>query len=139
MSVPTSSPTIASSSRRSLGSPRDAASAASRSTAARKNAGDGLPTIRARRFVAHSRPTRNVPASSVGPSGVSHHGLRCIPISCAPPSTSRNARSRFAFVSASGESPRITAATADGSASASSPETTLSPANSVRASSEQIT
>ena len=135
----TSPPTITISERRSRGSPRAAASAAMRSIATRKNAGDGLPTVRARRPVAHSSATRNAPASRVGPSGVSHHGLRCIPISAAPERTSRNARSRLAFVRPSGESPRITAATSPGAASAPAPSTTSSPANSARASSEVIT
>ena len=140
MSEPTSSPTITSSERRSRGSPRAAASAARRSIATRKNAGDGLPTVRARRPVAHSSATRNAPASRVGPSGVIHQGLRCMPMSSAPPRTSRNARSRFAFVSWSGESPRTTAATSPGAASLTpAASTTLSPANSVRASSDAIT
>ena len=139
MSLNTSSPTIARSRRRSLGSPRAAASAAMRSIATRKNAGSGLPTVRALRLVAHSRPTRKVPASSVGPSGVSHQGFRCMPINAAPRSTSRNARLRFSRVSSSGESPSTTAATSSPAASADGPSSTLRPANSARASSEQIT
>ena len=48
----------------------------------RKNAGDGLPMICARDARSRTRARRRRrPASSVGPSGVSHHGLRCMPIS----------------------------------------------------------
>ena len=72
-------------------------------TACRRSAPAASSPTRGRRGTCRRRAS--------GPPGVSHHGLRCIPISCAPPSTSRNARSRFALVSASGESPRMTAAT----------------------------
>ncbi len=139
MSEPTSSPTIARSCARRRGSPRAAASAARRSIATRKNVRDGLPTIRALRPVAHSSATRNAPASSVGPSGVSHHGLRCMPISSAPPRTSRNARSRLAFVSWSGESPSTTAATSPGAASTPAASTTCKPSNSAIASADAMT
>ena len=47
-------------------------------TAIEKNVGDGLPMIVARVSVANSSPATKAPESSVGPSGVSHHGLRCI-------------------------------------------------------------
>ena len=45
----------------------------------------------ARRPVLYSRPTTNAPASSVTPSGVNHHGLRCIARNAAPSRISRNA------------------------------------------------
>ena len=61
------------------------------------------------------------PASRVIPSGVTHHGFRCIPISSAPPWTSRKATSMFRYDRSSPASPSTTAATSPaGSASASS-------------------
>ena len=77
-----------------------------------KNAGVGLPTMVARVSAANSSPTTNEPESRVGPSGVSHHGLRCMPMSVRRPGSSRNARLRLSKVASSGESPMTTAAAA---------------------------
>ena len=72
-----------------------APSARSASIAIEKNLADGLPMICARTPVAYSSPVTYAPESRVGPSGVSHQGLRCMPISRAPFRTSLNARFRF--------------------------------------------
>ena len=69
--------------------------------ACRNTAGDGLPTMRARRRSANSRPATSAPESSVSPRGVSHHGLRCIASSSAPWRTSRKAVSSSANRSSS--------------------------------------
>ena len=105
MSLFTSSPTIATCERRSGRSPRAAASLASRSDPARKKAGDGLPTVRARRPHAHSSPTRKTPASSVGPAGVQPPRVAVHPDQLRAAFTQRNARSRLGLVSSSGSRP----------------------------------
>ena len=104
-----------------------------------KNAGVGLPTIGARVSAANSRPTTNEPQSRVGPSGVSHHGLRCMPTSFAPPRMRRNARLRLSKVASSGESPMTTAAAAAPGARPRRGSSSRWPANSCFASSEART
>ena len=112
----TSSPTIASSERRSAGlAAGRRLGGEARDRLPRRTPRDGLPTIRARRPVAHSRPDEER-------AGVERRARRREPPRVAVhadaarrrPGTRRNARSRFALVSSSGESPRITAATAAG-------------------------
>ena len=94
MSVRTSSPTIAISDRAASRSPRPRAAApATACPEARPRWLAERSARLARSRTRARRRTRRRPA--VGPSGVSHHGLRCIPISSAPPRTSRNARLRL--------------------------------------------
>ena len=64
------------------------------------------------------------------PFGVSHHGLRCMPISVAPRRISRKAWLRFSYVASSGESPTTTAAAAASGAAASSWVSSRWPSNS---------
>ncbi len=74
------------------------------------------------------------------PSAVSHHGLRCIASSSAPPRTSRKATSMFRYDRSSPASPMTTAATVPGgAASASSAVSSVWPSNSRRASSAAST
>ena len=127
MSERTSSPTIAMSARA-----RSRPTSRRRSAmATEKNSGWGLPTMRARVSVANSRPATKAPESSVGPSGVSHHGFWCMPTSFAPPRTRRNARFMLSNVTSSGESPMTTAAAVAPRAPASSWVSRRWPANSL--------
>ena len=122
--------------RRSGGSPRDLASAASAFAASVKNSRAGLPTILALTPAENSSPATNAPESIVGPSGVSHQRFLCMPISSAPLRIRRNARLRLSQVAASGESPTTTAAARASGFDASSSLRRRWPSNSVRASSE---
>ena len=96
--------------------PRASPATAWRKTLRRRLAEDRAPGPRSRTRARRRTP----PASSVSPFGVSHHGLRCIARSSAPPRTSRKATSMFRYDRSSPASPMTTAATVPGGAASAS-------------------